>query len=137
MKALTTICSLLLTFSMVYSQSSFPVIQDKSDCAPVTRRMLEQQFPLERQLEIQSSPEDLACLDYICSRSYEFSPGQMVLRSQRALFNVEKYRSMRRVDQRITVFDNETGLEVTIYSWNEVEAALIAIRTNYQLASCD
>lgn len=106
-------------------------IQQVSDCAPVTQRILQQYFTVERQMEITTSPVDLACLNYICAYSYEFAPGQSLLRSQKELFNIEKYKHMRLVDQRISIYDEHASVYVILYSWNEVEAKLIAIRKAY------
>jgi hypothetical protein len=111
------------------------MIYQKSDCAAVTQRMIEQHYTVEKQSEIQDSPEDLACLNYICSASYEFFPGESVLRSQKVLFDIQKYQHLRHPTLRITVYDEVLGLKITLYSWNEVEAALSAIRQMYRLAS--
>jgi hypothetical protein len=135
-KAILALC-FLAGMQAAIGQTARKMIERKSDCAPVTQRIMEQVFSVEKQLQLQNSPEELACLDYICSASYEFAAGQTILRAQKVLFNIEKYKHLRRVDQRITVFDEASGLDVILYSWNEVEAALIRIRTSYQLASCD
>lgn len=137
MKKLAMMWCILISAPIAFGQLAQTTIHQKSDCAAVTQRILEQQFSLERQLEIQSSPEELACLNYLCAFSYEFAPGQTILRSQRSLFNIEKYKHLRRADQRVTVYDEQTDLKVVLYSWNEVEAQLNAIRLSYQLASCD
>lgn len=112
-----------------------PVIYEKTDCSPVTQRMIEQYYSVEKQARIQDSPEELACLDYICARSYEFENGQAVLRSQRLVFNVQNYQHLRHPTLRITVYDEMSGLNVTLYSWNEVETALSGIRQSYRLAA--
>ena len=51
------------------------------------------------------------------------------------LFNIETYKHLRRVDQRVTVYDEQSGLKFVLYSWNEVERGLVTIRSAYQLAS--
>lgn len=100
-------------------------------CLPVTQRILQNYFSAERQLEILNSPVELTCLNYICAYSYEFAPGQMVLRSQGQLFNIERYKHLRMVDQRVSVFDEYSGLNVVLYSWNEVETRIMEIRKIY------
>jgi len=125
----------LASTSIAIGQIVQTTIQQKSDCAAVTQRIMEQSFNLDRQLEIQSSPEELACLNYLFAQSYELAPGETALRSQRLLFNIETYKHLRRVDQRVTVYDEQSGLKFVIYSWNEVEHALGTIRSAYQLAS--
>ncbi|MBI3237606.1 MAG: hypothetical protein HYZ43_01970, partial [Flavobacteriia bacterium] len=74
-------------------------------------------------------------LNYICAQSYEFEKGQTILRSQKALFNIESYKHLRRVDQRVTVYDERSGLSVVLYSWNEVETALGDLRASYRLVT--
>lgn len=135
-KCILALC-LLVSAHAVIGQSAQTVIRAKADCAAVTQRIMEQSFSIDRQLELQNSPEELACLNYVYAQSYEFAAGQSSLRSQRMLFNIEKYKHLRRIDERITVFDEQSGLNVVLYSWNEVETALMHIRSSYQLASCD
>lgn len=135
MKKLTFVVCLLAGVHAAIGQSASATIHELADCSPATQRMLEQTFSVEKQLEIRNSPEELACLEYICAHSYEFAPGQTILRSQKALFNIQTYKQLRRVDQRITVYDERSGASVILYSWNEVEAELIKIRASYQLAS--
>jgi hypothetical protein len=135
MKKVTLIVCLLASAHLTFGQLAQTLIQQKSDCAAVTQRIMEQTFSVERQMELENSPEDLACLNYICAQSYEFEKGQTILRSQKALFNIEAYKHLRRVDQRITIYDERSGLSVVLYSWNEVEAALSDLKASYQLAS--
>lgn len=135
MKTAATILCLLISTQLLLGQASRALIQKKSDCAPVTQRIMEQVFTLDRQLELENSPEELACLDYLCSGSYEFEKGQTPLKSQKILFNIEKYKHLRRVDQRVTVYDEVSGLNVVLYSWNEVETGLEQVRSSYQLMS--
>ena len=135
MKKLSFVICFLTSTSILIGQITQTTIQQKSDCAAVTQRMMEQSFNLDRQLEIQSSPEELACLNYLFALSYELAPGETALRSQRMLFNIETYKNLRRVDQRVTVYDEQSGLKFVLYSWNEVERALGTIRSAYQVAS--
>jgi hypothetical protein len=142
MKKLATLLIFLITVQITNAQDSRtlparPEIRQKSDCAAVTQRMMEQLYTVDKQAQVQESPEELACFNYLCAESYEFFPGQAVLRSQRVLFNIEKYKHLRRPDQRITIYDEVSGLKVTLYSWSEVEAALLNIRQHYQLASSE
>lgn len=137
MKKFTLALCLLIGTQAAVGQLAEKVIREKADCAAVTQRIMEQSYSVDRQLELQHSPEELACLNYVCAQSYEFAAGQSSLRSQRVLFNIEKYKHQRRADQRVTVYDEQSGLNVVLYSWDEVETALMHIRLSYQLASCD
>lgn len=139
--AITDMKDGLVIFIMVFccitvlnGQQPDTKIQQISDCAPVTQRILQQYFTVERQMEIITSPVDLACLNYICAYSYEFAPGQSLLRSQKELFNIENFKHKRLVDQRISIYDEHAGVYVILFSWNEVEARLIAIRKAYKNA---
>lgn len=135
MKKMTLALCFLVGFLAANAQTTTKMIQQKSDCAPVTQRMMEQLFTVDQQMKLQSSPEDMACLDYIYASSYEFAPGQTILRSQKALFNIERYKHLRHVNLRMTIYDEASGLNVILYSWNEVEASLSKIHTSYQLAA--
>jgi hypothetical protein len=135
MKKVTLIVCLIASAHLTFGQLAQALIHQKSDCAAVTQRIMEQTFSVERQLELENSPEDLACLNYICAQSYEFEKGQTILRSQKALFNIETYKHLRRVDQRVTVYDERSGLSVVLHSWNEVETALGDLRASYRLVT--
>jgi hypothetical protein len=139
MKRFVVVMSLLIGTGTATAQEAKtparPVIYQKTDCAQVTQRMIEQYYSIEKQSQIQDSPEELGCIDYICARSYEFVAGQAVLRSQRAVFNIQNYQHLRHPTLRITVYDEISGLNVMLYSWNEVETALSGIRQSYRLAS--
>jgi len=135
-KAAMVIC-LVMGTNAALAQLVQNVISTKKDCSSVTQRYLSQTYSIDQQLALEASPEDLACIDYICARSYEFAPGQMALKSQKELFNVESYKHMRRKDQRVTIYDDYSGLSIILYSWNEVEQGLLKTRTSYQLLSCE
>lgn len=113
------------------------VYKSKSDCAPATQRMIEQMYSYEMQLTLNATPEKLACLDYLYARSYEFAPGQTVLRSQKALINIENYKGLRHSTHRVTVYDEAAQVTIILYSWNEVEMEMSNIRLTYELAACD
>jgi len=136
MKKVTMVVCLLISTNAALAQLVQKIISTKADCSSVTQRFIAQNYSVEKQLAIETAPQDLACLDYICARSYEFAPGQMALQSQKELFNIELYKHMRRTDQRITVYDEYSGLNVVLYSWNEIEQSLIRIRSTYELMAC-
>lgn len=135
MKKLTLVLALLSGVHTGMAQQA-KMITTKEDCSSITQRYITQAYSVDQQLALNASAEKLACLDYVCTRSYEFQSGQMILRSQKELFNAERYRHMRRIDQRVTIYDDYSGLYVVLYSWNEVEAELVRIRSAYQLLSC-
>jgi hypothetical protein len=124
----------LLNFSAFFAQVAQTSIAPKVES--VTQRYLSQRFSLEDQLVITASPEKLARLNYMYALSYEFTSDQMVLKSQKILFDIEKYNAFRMPSQRVKITDMESGLTVVLYSWNEVEEALLSISTTFQLADC-
>lgn len=99
-----------------------------------TQRHIEQSMSVEEQLSLDNDPEQLAILDYVYSSSYGFATNQMVLKSQKALFNLEKYEKLRQQSCNTTIFDEASGLSVTLYSWDEVDKQIGKIKLQYQLA---
>lgn len=140
MKNAALIVSLLVGVAVAFGQT-IPKIQrvykTKADCAQVTQRIIEQMYNYDMQLTLNATPEKLACLDYLYARSYDFAPGQTVLRSQKALINVENYKSLRHSTHRVTVYDEAAQVTIVLYSWNEVEQEMANIRLSYELASCE
>lgn len=137
MKATTLLFSLLVSTTIAFSQTApVSVIETKGACAAVTQRIMDQSYSLDKQLALQASPEQLGCIDYLFAHSYKFTDGQMALKSQKILFNVNKYEHMRKKDYRVTIYDDQSGLKVELYSWNEVDQAIGNIKVQYQLAAC-
>jgi hypothetical protein len=122
---------ILMNFSATIAQLH---VSNQATCAAVTQRIIEQRFSVEDQLALNAAPEKLARLNYMYAYSYEFTSDQMILKSQKMLFNVEKYNALRMPSQRVKIMDPESGLTVELYSWNEVEQALDAISAQFHLA---
>lgn len=110
------------------------MIQSKSDCAMATQRHIEQTFSVEEQLALQNDLEKMSIMDYVYSSSYSFSDNQMVLKSQKALFNIEKYERLRQQSCNTVIFDEASGLSVTLFSLDEVDKQIARIRSQFQLA---
>lgn len=131
------IVSLLVSAPFVMGQPVSKSYTKKSDCAAVTQRAINQGFTYAQQLELFSNPDQLAAMDYMYAYSYEFAPGQMVLRSHRELINVDTYKHLRHSTRRIEVYDEKTQMVIILYSWTEVELALRKVRISTELASCN
>lgn len=135
MKAMiTSLLFLTGTFPCLIAQTT-ALIHSTQECAPATQRALSQKYSLEEQLRLNEHPEKLACLNYMYANSYSFPADQMVLRSQKALFDVEKFNPQRSQTMTITVYDEQSGLTVQLYPWEKVNNDLDAIRLQYQLAA--
>lgn len=133
----TTFTIAFLWISIVgFSQTNtVTLIQKFSDCAPVTQRMIQANFSTRERIDLENDLRKLAKLNYVMAQSYRFADNQMVLRSQRQLFDAKAYESYRKKDRRVTVFDSVTGLYVELYSWNEMDAQLAQIDIQYDIVS--
>ena len=107
------------------------------ECSGVTRRFISQSFSPEKQLTLENSPLELSKLEYLCASSYEIVSGQMVLRSQRDLINVNNFNNQRRTNVRVTIYDEYSGLQITLYSWDEIDQNYHKLSQQYQLAKGD
>ena len=133
MKTLLTWVFVMGIISVTLSQKT---ILTKSDCAMATQRHIEQTLSLEQQLAIQNNAEQLSILDYIYGSSFTFNSDQMILKSQKALFNLDKYERYRQQSCNTVIFDEASGLSVTLFSLDEMERQISKIKLNFQLAEC-
>ena len=136
MKTTITILAFLSLSFVGFSQTNtVNLVQKISDCAPVTQRLIQENFSADQRLELENDQRKLAKLNYIMAQSYRFADNQMVLRSQRQLFDAKAYESYRKKDRRVTVFDSVTGLYVELYSWNEMDVEMSRIDMQYDVVS--
>jgi hypothetical protein len=136
--AMKTTCTILATLwigLVGFSQANtVTLVQKFSDCAPVTQRLIQANFNAEERFDLEEDARKLSKLNYVMAQSYRFADNQMVLRSQRQLFDASAYESYRKKDRRVTVFDSVTGLYVELYSWNEMDVQLSQIDIQYDVA---
>lgn len=138
MKTTFTILAFLCLSFVGFSQTNtLTLVQKFTDCAPVTQRLIQVNFSTEQRAELEKDTRKLAKLNYVMAQSYRFADNQMVLRSQRQLFDAKSYESYRKKDRRVTVFDSTTGLYVELYSWNEMDVQLSQIDIQYDIVSCN
>lgn len=130
----TTLLLSLLIATASYSQK---LIHTMGECSGTTRRFISQNFSPEKQLTLENSPLELSKLEYLCSNSYEIVSGQMVLRSQRELINVINFNNQRRTNVRVTIYDEYSGLQIILYSWDEIDQNYHKLSQQYQLAKED
>jgi len=134
MKSLLTWVVIMTTSCYALCQNS--LVKSKTDCAAATQRHIEQNMTLEQQIALQNNPEQLAVLNYVYASSYTFSSDQMILKSQKALFDLKKYERFRQQSCNTTVYDDVSGLNVTLLSWDEVDKQISKIKLQYQMAEC-
>ncbi|WP_341907862.1 hypothetical protein [Fluviicola taffensis] len=138
MKTTITILAFLCISLVGFSQTNtITLVQKFTDCAPVTQRLIQVNFSTEQRAELEKDTRKLAKLNYVMAQSYRFEDNQMVLRSQRQLFDAKSYESYRKKDRRVTIFDSTTGLYVELYSWNEMDVQLSQIDIQYDIVSCN
>lgn len=136
MKTTLTILAFLCLSFVGFSQTNTVTLVEKfADCAPVTQRLIQANFSIEERNELEKDKCKLTKLNYVMAQSYRFADNQMVLRSQRQLFDAKSYESYRKKDRRVTVFDSTTGLYVELYSWNEMDAQFSQIDIQYNIVS--
>lgn len=132
MKTLLTWVLTMATTTLVLGQK---MVNTKAECDMATQRYIEQNFSVEEQLTLQDNNEQLSILNYVYASSYAFTGNQMVLKSQKAQFDLSKYEKYRQQSCNTTIFDEASGLSVTLYSWDEVDRQINKIKLQYQLAS--
>ncbi len=132
MKTLLTWVLTITTTSLVFGQK---MVTTKAECDLATQRYIEQNYSVDDQLALQNDVEQLSILNYMYASSYTFATNQMVLKSQKAQFDLKKYEKYRQQSCNTTVFDDASGLTVTLYSWDEVHRRINEIKAQYQLAS--
>ncbi len=136
MKTTITILASLWISIVGFSQANtVTLVQKFTECAPVTQRLIREHFSPREQMDLENDSRKLSRLNYVMSQSYRFADNQMVLRSQRQLFDAKAYESYRQRDRRVTVFDSATGLYVELYSWDEMDVQLARIDAQYDMVS--
>lgn len=129
--------ALLLSLLIATASYSQKLVHTLAECSGATKRFISQNFSAQKQLTLENSPLELSKLEYMCANSYELVSGQMVLRSQRELINVINFNNQRRTNVRVTIYDEYSGLQITLYSWDEIDQNYHKLSQQYQLAKGD
>ncbi len=137
MKTTIIFAVLLISFAGFSQTNTVTIVQKFSDCAPVTQRLIHANFSPQQCLELEKDLRKLSKLNYVMAQSYRFADNQMILKSQRQLFDAKAYETYRLKDRRVTVFDSTTGLYVELFSWNEMDQQLTQIDVQYDIVSCN
>jgi hypothetical protein len=119
------------------TSSSKSVVTSIPECDAVTQRIIQNYYTLTQQKELEKDPRKLSKLNFVMSQSYRFTNNQMVLRSQKVLFDPKRFESFRKKNYRVTIYDELTGLYVEMFSWDEVDKQLAQIDFQCDLVLCD
>lgn len=123
---------LLHLVGCVFTLSTFAqgavYVESFQDCANVTKKILTESYGDNQIGKLETTPEKLSKLNYVLSSSYNFSPDQLVLSSQKALFDVRKYEHLRKETTQVKIYDEETGLTVILKSQYEMDKELNTIQ---------
>ena len=137
MKTTTLICALFSCFVAFSQAHTITLVSKITECAPVTQRLIQNLFTFEQKEKLEKDVRKLNKLNYIMAYSYRFAEGQMVLKSQKQLFDPKQYERFRMKDRTVVVFDSVTGLNVELYSWDEVDKSIAQIELQCDIVLCD
>jgi hypothetical protein len=133
MKTMITALLFVGTMIQLNAQNSL-IVSEIRQCSAVTQRVVSEKYSPEEQESIVASPLRLSLLNNYLTSTYVFADGQMVLRSQKVLFDVTKYEYRRHQTIRVSVYDEISGTEVILLSNTEMEAGISAIENEYSTA---
>ena len=88
----------------------------------LTELMLEKNYSASDRIELNKYPIKLKELDYIYSKSFQVAEHQNYTASQFEKIDVNKYNLTRKLDEYVLVFDQDSGLQLVLFSLNKMEA---------------
>lgn len=94
---------------------------EKYPLTPLTEVMLKKHYAASEIQELTQYPEKLKFIDYLFSKSFAVSEQQEYTTEQFNKIDVSKYNSDRKLDSNVLVFDKESGLNLILYSLNQIE----------------
>lgn len=137
MKTTTFICALISCFVAFSQTHTITLVSKITECAPVTQRLIQNMYTFEQREKLEKDVRKLNKLNYVMAYSYRFSEGQMVLKSQKQLFDAKQYDKYRMTDRTVVIFDALTGLNVELLSWSEIEKMVAQIELQCDIVLCD
>lgn len=87
----------------------------------LTEVMLQKKYSINEIEELKKYPDKLKSLDYLFSKSFEVSAHQSYSQEQFEKIDILLYDIKRKVDERVLVFDEASGLSLVLYSLNQIE----------------
>jgi|GEM_PF-2635376 len=105
-------------FNTIYSQNS---INKDVDLSPLTVEMIHKNYTSQQIKELTLNTEKLNLLEYYYSKSFEIVSGQTYTDEQVLKIDILKYNLTRKMDENVTVFDESSGLNIILYSFNIID----------------
>ncbi len=88
----------------------------------LTEIMLSKNYSASEKMELNKHPLKLKELDYIYSKSFQLAEHQKYTQEQFERIDVNKYNLTRKLDEYVLVFDEDSGLQLTLFSLNKMES---------------
>lgn len=117
MKKIVLFFSMTLSFYCFSQTGKYSVPVSK-----LTEIMIAKNYSAAEQEELNKYPSKLKTLDYIYSKSFEISEHKQFTAEQFEKIDVTKYDLVRKLDEFVLVFDENSGLPLVLYSLNRMEA---------------
>jgi hypothetical protein len=122
MKKIVVIYFVLLAFNVrLYAQNSSVTNENKGN-AKLTEIMIKKYYSEEQHKELRSNSAKMKLLDYWYSSSFELVKGQTYTDAQVEKIDVIKLDLKRTVDKDVTFFDETSGLNLVLFSFNKMDA---------------
>lgn len=109
---------LILNFGAIFSQQQNYSVKIER----LSKIMLEKNYSSADIVELNNYPVKLAMLDYIYSKSFEVNGHKNYTNEQFEKIDINKYYLQRKLDENVLVFDEDSGLQLILFSLNKMEA---------------
>jgi hypothetical protein len=109
---------LLINFGAIFSQEQ----NYSAKIERLSKIMLEKNYSSADIAELNNYPVKLAMLDYIYSKSFEINGHINYTNEQFEKIDINKYYLKRKLDENVLVFDEDSGLQLILFSLNKMEA---------------
>jgi hypothetical protein len=116
MNKLVLLCLLLSAgtcFNFSFSQNS---INKDVSLSPLTILLIKKNYSPEEINQLKTSVDKLKMIEYYYSKSFEVVDGQKYSEEQLLKVDVLKYNLTRKMNENVTVFDQDSGLNILLYS---------------------
>lgn len=117
MKKITLFLSIMVTFCC-FSQTG----NSNTSISRLTEIMIEKNYSVSDREVLSKNPIKLNILDYLYSKSFEIAEHKIYTAAQFEKIDMTKYDLTRKLDEYVLVFDEASGLPLTLYSINKMES---------------
>jgi len=118
MTKLYYILLLISNFGVIFSQEQNYSVKIER----LSAIMLETNYSSADIAELNNYPVKLAMLDYIYSKSFAINGHKNYTKEQFEKIDINKYYLKRKLDENVLVFDEDSGLQLILFSLNKMEA---------------